>query len=109
MQNAVTQTQIEALPGFSATSAVNILEKLPAFIQWLRAHTMLRVETTSHSNTTEHVLIKPPANSKLIDKIIVFTGFRDKALEEKITKLGGKVVDNITSTTDIIIAKDRLS
>lgn len=109
MQNAVTQFQIEQLPGFSATSAVNILEKLPAFIQWLRVHTMLRVESTANSNTAEHVLVKPPDNSKIIDKIIVFTGFRDKALEEKITKLGGKVVDNITSTTDIIIAKDPAS
>lgn len=109
LQNAVTQSQIEQLPGFSATSAVNILDKLPAFIQWLRAHTMLRVESGSYRDTTEHATVNPSANSKLIDKIVVFTGFRDKALEEKITKLGGKVVDNITSTTDIIIAKDPAS
>jgi len=104
LTNKVTVSQISNISGFSDTSAANFLANLPAFIQWVTAHPMLRIAELTHSEPI--ALPKPPATSKIINKIIVFTGFRDKVLEEKITKLGGKVVDNITSTTDIIIAKD---
>jgi DNA ligase (NAD+) len=104
LTNTFTSVQISNIPGFSDTSATNFITKLPAFIQWLSEHPMLRIAPINQSEAI--ALPKPPASSKIIDKIIVFTGFRDKALEEKITKLGGKVVDNITSTTDVIIAKD---
>jgi NAD-dependent DNA ligase len=107
LTNTVTSAQISKISGFSDTSAANFLANLPAFIQWLTSHPMLRIAPLTQAESI--ALQKPPASSKIIDKIIVFTGFRDKALEEKITKLGGKVVDNITSTTDIIIAKDPTS
>jgi NAD-dependent DNA ligase len=105
LSNRVSLEQLVAIPGFSDISASKFLEYLPAFIQWLKAHPMLRVSTERPSAPTV-IITPPPPGSKLVGKIIVFTGFRDKALEEKIAKLGGKVVDNITSTTDIIIAKD---
>lgn len=107
LTNRVTEDQISNISGFSDTSATNFLSKLPVFIQWLTAHPMLHIASLSRTEPVAQV--KPPATSKIIDKIIVFTGFRDKALEEKIQRLGAKVVDNITSTTDIIIAKDPTS
>ncbi len=105
--NRVTEAQISNISGFSDTSAANFITKLPAFIQWLSMHPMLHVAQLSKAEPLTQ--IKAPSTSKIIDKIIVFTGFRDKALEEKIIRLGGKVVDNITATTDIIIAKDPAS
>lgn len=107
LTNTVTITQISNISGFSDTSSINFLKNLPEFIQWLSDHRMLHIAPLSHSESV--VQIKPYVTSNIIDKIIVFTGFRDKALEDKIKRLGGKVVDNITSTTDIIIAKDPMS
>jgi NAD-dependent DNA ligase len=42
----------------------------------------------------------------LEDKKIVFTGFRDKVLEEKIEKLGGSVSTGVSKNTYLIVCKD---
>ena len=38
---------------------------------------------------------------------VVFTGFRDKVLEEKIIKLGAKVTTTISKNTDILVCADK--
>jgi DNA ligase (NAD+) len=44
--------------------------------------------------------------TKFKNKIIVFTGFRDKTLEEKIVKEGGKLGKSISKNTSILVCKD---
>jgi NAD-dependent DNA ligase len=39
-------------------------------------------------------------------KIFVFTGFRDKELEKKVEKLGGKITSSVSSKTDAVICAD---
>ena len=46
-------------------------------------------------------LIKP-----IKEEIIVFTGFRDKDMKEKLISKGYKVTDSISSKTTILVAKD---
>jgi NAD-dependent DNA ligase len=43
---------------------------------------------------------------KLIDIIIVFTGFRDKKLEKEIENKGGKIGTTITKNTNYLVVKD---
>ena len=47
------------------------------------------------------------SSEKLKDIKIVFSGFRDKELEESIENQGGKVVSTISSNTNYLIVKDK--
>ena len=40
------------------------------------------------------------------DEIVVFTGFRDKELEEKIVESGGQIKSSVSSNTTILVCKD---
>jgi DNA ligase (NAD+) len=44
---------------------------------------------------------------KYIDKIFVFTGFRDKELEEYIVEQGGKITNSISKNTTFLVIKDK--
>ena len=46
------------------------------------------------------------SNKKLKDKKIVFSGFRDKILEENIGIMGGKVTSSVSKNTDFVIVID---
>jgi len=46
-------------------------------------------------------------NGNFTDKIIVFTGFRDKDLQNKIEDQGGKIASSISKNTDFLIVKDQ--
>lgn len=50
---------------------------------------------------------KEVSNNKLKDKKIVFSGFRDKNLEENINIMGGKVNSSVSKNTDFVIVIDR--
>lgn len=47
------------------------------------------------------------SNKKLKDKKIVFSGFRDKILEENINNMGGKVTSSVSKNTDYVIVIDK--
>lgn len=52
---------------------------------------------------------RPPEASQrhaLINQVIVFTGFRDKALKEVVEERGGVVAAGITKKTTLVVAKD---
>ena len=49
---------------------------------------------------------KKKKNSTFENKNVVFTGFRNKQLEEFIVNCGGKVQSQINSKTDILIVKE---
>ena len=40
------------------------------------------------------------------DQVLVFTGFRDKDLEQKIIEAGGQVKTSVSSNTTILVCKD---
>jgi len=50
--------------------------------------------------------ITPSKTQYLLNKIIVFSGFRDKELEELITNNGGKVTTSISKNTSYLIVKN---
>ena len=55
---------------------------------------------------TIDTVVKKPTGTKLQDKKIVMSGFRDKELMEKIISEGGILVNTISKNTDILIIKD---
>jgi len=56
----------------------------------------------------ETISIKKPSKKKLslVGEKVVFTGFRNKDMEEKVEELGGKVSSSVSSNTTIVVHKD---
>ena len=56
----------------------------------------------------EYITIKDEkrVSDDLLDYKIVFSGFRDKILEEKIKKRGGKIVTSVSKNTSILVVAD---
>lgn len=64
---------------------------------------------TQKNTKTETKVNTPPVPVKTVDftnQIIVFTGFRDKKLEELVTSNGGVVNTSVSKKTTLVVAKD---
>lgn len=61
-----------------------------------------------YNSISKYITIEETKKCKgtMTDKIIVFTGFRDKELEKKIEEQGGKIGTTITKNTDYLVVKD---
>lgn len=65
-----------------------------------------------YNSIKKYITIEKPKIIKIVkglitNKIVVFTGFRDKDLEEKIEKQGGKVSSSVSKNTDYLVVKDK--
>ena len=85
---------IKAIDGFEEKTAIKFAKGIPKFIIFLKTIPMVRISVTKVSG------------NKLKDIKVVFSGFRDKELEEKIENEGGKVVGTISKNTTYLIVKD---
>lgn len=63
-------------------------------------------ESISKIITLEKIIVTKKGN-KMLNKIIVLTGFRDKELETLIENEGGKVNSSVSKNTDFVIVKDK--
>jgi DNA ligase (NAD+) len=77
--------RIVALPGFSTTTATQIITALPRFKKFVQAANLKSTVTAP----------KPAATSELQDIKVVFSKVRDKATEADITARGGQVVNSV--------------
>jgi DNA ligase (NAD+) len=93
--------KIVEIDGFDVKSATKIYNNINKFNQFFdEINTIVDI---SHLKKIK----KSSNNTKLKDYVIVFTGFRDKDLEKKIEKLGGKITTSVsTKTTHLIIPDD---
>jgi NAD-dependent DNA ligase len=57
-------------------------------------------------STLQPIENTPEGQMALYGKVIVFTGFRNKELEAYIVKRGGKVTTSVSSSTNIVVAKN---
>lgn len=88
-------TKLRRVEGFQLKTAQQFADKLPEFIMFLRA-TRLKPMLPQKVR---------PISTKLKGQSVLFTGFRDAALEETIVKNGGTIASGISKTT-ILLAKD---
>ncbi len=87
--------RIAGLTGFTEKTALMYTEGLPAFNTFLR------------TIPVKYTLPKKGAKSKaLAGHVILFTGYRDKALEAVIESHSGTVVTGFSSKVTIVITKD---
>lgn len=103
--NALTHDDIISIDGFNELTAKKILNGLPKFIEWYQVmKTYIKLKKRPH-------IIKKSEDSKINkfnNEYIVFTGFRNKDLENYIETNGGKIQNTINSKTTLLISKEEV-
>lgn len=102
LTNTITKADVLDIPGFSDVSTSKFMDTLPAFINWLAEHPRLRVDKPKPANKST----TPARQTPVTSKVIVFTGFRDKDMADKLAGMGATIGDSISTNTNIIVAKD---
>ena len=85
---------IQILEGFSDKTSQAFVENFPLFLKFLKENSYFQFEE------------KEKKSGKMSNEIVVFSGFRDKELKEKIISQGGEVSDSLTKKTTLLIVKD---
>ena len=87
---------IKDIDGFDTITAKQFVDHLDEFNQFY----------DTIKSFVKFKKVKKSKNTKMKDEIVVFTGFRDKELEEKIVESGGQVKTSVSSNTTILVCKD---
>tara|TARA_B100000424_G_scaffold187274_1_gene145519 strand:+ start:1161 stop:3077 length:1917 start_codon:yes stop_codon:yes gene_type:complete len=87
------------LDGFDTKTATQFAEKLPAFKKFVKENKNITILNDSDEEYDD----------KLKDLKFVFTGFRNKKIEEFILKNGGDVTNAISKNTSYLVTNDKNS
>ena len=93
--------RIVNIKGFSCKTTkpvVDNLEKAIFFVDNMKKYYTIRERETKINDNLSSLVLK--------DKKIVFTGFRDKELEQQLNKHGGKLTTSISKNTFILVVKE---
>lgn len=90
--------KISNIKGFTMKSAEKISEKIPKVLEFIN-------EAKLENKLVRVMEDKKVENLQLEGKIFVFTGIRDKKLEQLIQERGGKIGSSISKTTSLLIVK----
>lgn len=88
---------IVAIDGIGSIYGKQYVENLPEFRKFLKDN---RLECKEKNNTTTTTM-----GDKMKGMVVVFTGFRDKQLEECVTKNGGKIATSVSSKITHLVCK----
>jgi DNA ligase (NAD+) len=94
-----TINELVSIKGIEKKTAETIHQNLPKFFEFL-------VVTGIKCGTDKTPTAPANKGSKLKDMSFVFSGVRDKELEQTIEELGGSVSGSVTKKTTAIIVKD---
>jgi DNA ligase (NAD+) len=87
------------IKGFANKSAESFVNHIDEFLNFIK------LSNLQHKLQVEQPKIISDSH-ELFEKNILFTGIRDKELEEKIKSVGGKIVTSISKNTDYLIVKN---
>jgi NAD-dependent DNA ligase len=94
----VSLTEIMAIEGFSEKTATQALYHIPEVQRF--------VKDISPFIGKEVVVVPSFSSHKLNGYVIVFSGFRDKDLEDFIQKNGGSVGNSVSKNTTMVVTKN---
>lgn len=91
----ITVKKICDIEGFSDKTAQAFVENIPEFLRFMKIMNFLKIKKASKSSEGIYS-----------GKTIVFSGFRDSGLKERIESQGGKVSESVSKNTSFLIIKD---
>jgi NAD-dependent DNA ligase/predicted flap endonuclease-1-like 5' DNA nuclease/predicted nucleotidyltransferase len=95
--------KIAAIKGMASKSAEAFVEKIPDFINFMKAAGLTK--KLSIVNTPEKKVIDE--SHPLFGKTIVMTGFRDTQIQDKLKEIGAKLGSSVSSKTFLVLVKDK--
>ncbi len=99
----VTKEQLEKVEGFAEKSINQYLEGLNEYHLWMK---MINSDTLEGLVKFKKIEKIEPVSNSLKDLVVVFTGIRDKTMENFISVNGGRVASGVSSKVNLLIAKD---
>ena len=91
-----TEEEIIDIEGFQVKTAERFVERLGEFWDFVDENEL----------TYKYEAVPEPTGGRYTGQVFIFTGFRNKALEEQIKEEGGVISGSITSKVTTVIAKD---
>ena len=91
--------KVASIGGFGDKTGVAFVHYIPDFLTFIR-------ETNLEGKLKQSKKKQKKPTHILTDKRIVMTGFRDKALQEELTKLGVKLSNSVSTKTFVVLVKD---
>ena len=102
--------KITNIDGFGEKTSELFVKNIPKFMEFLneikQTHKLKEYLKQIKKNEEQKENFENPQH-KLYKKNIVFTGFRNKEIQEKIEKFGGKITNTINKKTFILVVKDK--
>jgi DNA ligase (NAD+) len=100
--------EIEGFANKTAESFVSKIEDFKSFLREIGQMTKLnRLNMNNTQPSSQTTTVKKTVTGKYIGKKFVFTGFRDKELEEKLKIEGGQIMSSVSGTTDYLVVKTK--
>jgi NAD-dependent DNA ligase len=107
---------INNIKGFDTVTSTKIVSGMENFIVYMDKFLKLKPNLLGEKNiksVKSNNIYESKKESKSIlslekfkDKTIVFTGFRDKEIEEELEQIGSKITNSISKNTNMLIAAD---
>lgn len=95
---AVSIEEILKVEGFSHITAKQFTEGFPLFVEFMKNHPFLMVKKETKKETAK--------GGDMNGKYIVFSGFRDKNLENDYIKRGATIQSSVNKKTNLLIVAD---
>ena len=92
---------IVKIDGFENKTASKFTEGYEDFKKFLKENKKIKIKIVKKSSKK--------TKGKLIDKKVVFTGFRDKDLEKFVEEEGGSLSNSVSSNTNYLVTNDKTS
>jgi len=89
--------------GIATTSAELFIENLPKYYEF---YDNLGFKCKGEKKLPENAVVAD-INTNFKDKTFIFSGFRNKDYEKKITDSGGKITTSVSKNTNYLIVKDK--
>jgi NAD-dependent DNA ligase len=103
-EKAAKIKKVESIKGLASKTAESFVEKIPAFLAFLHEANL----ETKLGQEQQMELPQKDESHPLYGKSIVFTGFRDKQLEDTLKKIGAKTGSSVSKNTFVLLTKDPL-
>lgn len=91
---------VRGIDGFADKTAQRFVERIPEFIEFMNSacirYKLEEIQTPEPAETSSEPLGE-----------IVFSGFRDKTLSEKIKSIGGALGESVTKKTKMLVIKNK--
>lgn len=94
-----TMEEMLKVEGFSQITSKQFIDGFPLFVEFVKIHPFLKIEKQKSK-------ISAPKNGDLVGKFVVFSGFRDKKLEEEYISRGATMQSSVNKKTNLVVVDD---